>query len=848
MLNNLQLTSQNPALIGAFPTGVLVVFDSRVQDLDLLYQALLPGSFAERGLCPIGFTIRPQADGLETITDLLAATGAKYLAIVAHGEPGVVHLGNNSISIAQIQAQSHRLQSWGVDSIDLYSCEVAQGSIGQDFIYQLSELTGATVAAAATKVGSAALGGNWDLTATTGAITAPKLFASEILDTYQAVLAVSFGAATNLPVGASPRSVTVGDFNGDRKLDLATANYNDNNISIILGNGDGSFRSANNFPVGTNPTSIAVGDFNGDKKLDLVATNSGANTISVLLGNGDGSFEIATNFEVGNTPYSVTVGKFNGDSNLDLAVANYGGNTVSVLLGNGTDGFGAATNFGVGSNPESITVGDFDGDKKLDLVTANERNKNVSLLLGNGTGGFATTNFAVGDTPDSVTVGDFNGDKKLDLAVTNYNSYNNDGISVLLGNETGGFTATNFATGSSPLGITAGDFNSDGKLDLATTSFTDYNVSVLLGNGTGGFGAANNFAVGTSPRSVIIGDFNGDLKLDLATANSYDNNVSVLLNTTVNAVRNDFNGDGKSDILWRSDFGSIALWQMDGDIITTPNLTSSSSRELSWKVAGTGDFNGDGKSEVLWHNNSSGEVNIWTMDGYRVIGVAQTSTAVLDPKWQTVGTGDFNGDGKTDILWRNTNLNDNRVVLWTMDGANVVESKLTSTPTLDKSWKAAGTGDFNGDGKSDILWRNDDGSIALWQMNGTNVSSKLTSTPSLDNSWKINGTADFNGDGKTDVLWRKNSGEIVIWTMDGTNVSSQRTSTPSVDNSWQIKGTGDFNGDGKADILWRKDEGIADPTTDIVAIWTMDGTKILSSTLTSIQPESKAWKVAAPIF
>ena len=180
---------------------------------------------------------------------------------------------------------------------------------------------------------------------------------------------------------------------------------------------------------------------------------------------------------------------------------------------------------------------------------------------------------------------------------------------------------------------------------------------------------------------------------------------------------NDFNGDGKSDILWLNDYGSIALWQMNGATVTSGNLTSTPSIDPSWNNTGTGDFNGDGKSDILWRN-TSGAVAIWQMDGATVTSSNLTSTPSLDDSWKTAGTGDFNGDGQSDILWRNTN---GAVVVWQMDGNTITTSKLTSTPSLDSSWKTAGTSDFDGDGQSDILWRNDDGSVALWQMNGASI-------------------------------------------------------------------------------------------------------------------------------
>jgi uncharacterized protein len=310
------------------------------------------------------------------------------------------------------------------------------------------------------------------------------------------------------------------------------------------------------------------------------------------------------------------------------------------------------------------------------------------------------------------------------------------------------------------------------------------------------------------------------------------------------ATRNDFNGDKKADILWRSDVGGVAVWQMDGATVSSANFTSTPNLDTTWKAAGTGDFNGDGKSDILWRNSTTGNVAVWTMNSNTVTSSILTSTPTLDNSWKTAGTGDFNGDGKSDILWRNTNGN---VAIWTMNGSTITASNLTSTPSLDNSWKTAGTGDFNGDGKSDILWRNDDGSVALWQMNGSTItSSNLTSTPSLDNTWKAAGTGDFNGDGKTDVLWRNTTNNAaVVWQMDGANVvTSTATSTSGLDSSYQVADIADFSGDGKADILWSKNTGAT--TANATQVWTMNGASVLSAAPTSLQPLA-GWNVAAPI-
>ncbi len=190
-----------------------------------------------------------------------------------------------------------------------------------------------------------------------------------------------FGTATNFAVGPSPDAVAVGDFNSDGNPDLAVANYNSNNVSVLLGTGSGGFGVAGNFGVSTAPVSMAVGDFNSDGNPDLATANLDSNNVSVLLGTGSGGFGTPTNFGVESFPNSVAVGDFNRDGNPDLAVANLLSNNVSVLLGTGNGGFGIADNFGVGSNPNFVAVGDFNRDGNPDLAVANETSDNVSVLL-----------------------------------------------------------------------------------------------------------------------------------------------------------------------------------------------------------------------------------------------------------------------------------------------------------------------------------------------------------------------------------------------------------------------------------------------------------------------------------
>jgi hypothetical protein len=344
---------------------------------------------------------------------------------------------------------------------------------------------------------------------------------------------VSFAPAAYFGAGMAPGSVAIADFNGDTFFDLALANQNSNDVSVLLGDGTGSFGSPTNFGAGTTPISIAVGDFNGDGFLDLAVVNYGDDNVSILFGDGTGGFGSTTNFAVGSQPLSVAVGDFNGDGFLDLVVANSGSDNVSVLLGDGTGNFTGAPGspFGAGIAPISVVVGDFNGDTFADLAIANSGSDDVSILLGDGAGSFGgATNFGAGTGPLSLAIGDFNGDTVLDLAVANNGS---DDVSILLGDGVGGFIGSAFPAGSGPTSVAVEDFNQDGFADLAVVNGTSQNVSILLGDGTGSFAAAiSNFPVGIGPASAAVADLDGNLKVDIAVANSGSDNVSVLLNTT----------------------------------------------------------------------------------------------------------------------------------------------------------------------------------------------------------------------------------------------------------------------------------------------------------------------------
>ena len=244
-----------------------------------------------------------------------------------------------------------------------------------------------------------------------------------------------------------------------------------------------------------------------------------------------------------------------------------------------------------------------------------------------------------------------------------------------------------------------------------------------------------------------------------------------------------------------------------------------------------------GLADVFWQNSSDHTLVHWTLNGAQITSSQQVTLAgnpvAPDASWNVAGVGDFKGNGNADLLWRNSN---GTLVEWTMNGSQILSSQNVflgaSAPTPDSSWNVAGLGDFNGDGNSDVLWRNNNGSLVDWTMNGSQIASSqavtLGGTPvAPDASWNIAGFGDFNGDGRSDILWRNSNGTLDDWTMNGSQIASSQNVTlggnpVAPDASWSVAGIGDFSGDGKSDILWRNVNGT-------LIDWTMNGSQIASS-------------------
>ncbi|MCW2283974.1 V8-like Glu-specific endopeptidase [Rhodoblastus acidophilus] len=259
--------------------------------------------------------------------------------------------------------------------------------------------------------------------------------------------------------------------------------------------------------------------------------------------------------------------------------------------------------------------------------------------------------------------------------------------------------------------------------------------------------------------------------------------------------RNDFNGDGVSDVLWRNVEGDVTVWLMQSGQYSASGATSHVAND--WSVLGMGDFNGDGTTDVLWRN-SAGYTTAWLMRNGQYASSGLGFAVSTD--WRVVGMGDFNGDGTTDVLWRNSA---GLTTDWLMRNGQYAATGFTFD--VANGWSVLGTGDFNGDGTTDVLWRNSAGYTTDWLMrNGQYAGSGLGFD--VSNDWRVVGMGDFNGDGTADILWRNNAGTVATWLMRNGQYAGSGA-THDIANDWTVIAVGDFNGDGTSDIMWRNTAG-----------------------------------------
>lgn len=309
----------------------------------------------------------------------------------------------------------------------------------------------------------------------------------------------------------------------------------------------------------------------------------------------------------------------------------------------------------------------------------------------------------------------------------------------------------------------------------------------------------------------------------------------------------------KSDIVWRHSDGHIKVWLMNGGTISGYSETSVPGPQSAWKTFGTGDFNGDGQGDVLWRNVNTREVKLWLWRTAPLAPEEITATygglpLIPGPEWALQMAGDFDGGGFSDILWREDS---GTVKYWRMSGSVILDTpEIGSENNVD--WKIKSVRDFDRDGRSDVLWQNEaSDTVRIWFATARNSSGNApavsrTLEPTIGiNQWIVQGSGDFDGDGIGDILWRHVNGDVQLWLLNPNRATVMKGRLSAVlpngtavsTAGWQVQGTGDFNGDAKTDIVWRN------LSTNVVQIWFMNGNVIVSRVEPLTPPPGSEWQI-----
>lgn len=624
-----------------------------------------------------------------------------------------------------------------------------------------------------------------------------------------------------------------------------------NQLPVITSNGGSTMAAVSIAENGVVVTTVAATDGDGDPRAYSITGGADASLFRIDAATGVLSFLTAPDFEAPgdagrNNVYDVSVSVSDGFGSVNQAIAvrvtnliegtregnviiGTAGNDVigaasapsgepfttvrdDVILGNGGDdtaygGDGADRLFG-GAGDDVLG-----GDSGDDLVEGEEGNDKLY-------GGTGADTLRGGPGRD-LLLGDA-GDDVLDGGQDNDSVFGFDGNDLLAGGDgndnLNGEVGDDILTGGAGVDILTGGPGADRFRDTAAglngDTITDFNPgdrivisdAVVVGFRYALSGNTQSFTGGSLTLSKVTKGYNLGAKpatgagIELSWSSSF-----------VFAARGaDFNGDGRDDILWRHLSGAFSNWlgQANGGFVPNDGAAYTPA-PANWKIVATGDFNGDRRADILWRSDT-GALSDWL--GKANGGFTPNDAAAFSQvptSWKVAGTGDFNGDGRDDILWRNEDGTTSNWLGRADGGFSPNDAKaLTLVPN---TWQIAAVGDFNGDGRSDILWRNVDGTISNWlgKTDGGFTVNDAAARAAVPTNWHVIGTGDFNGDGRSDILWRNDDGTFSNWLgrPDGGFSPNDAAALNQIGLAWQVVGTGDFNGDGRDDLLWRNGDG-----------------------------------------
>jgi alpha-tubulin suppressor-like RCC1 family protein len=621
----------------------------------------------------------------------------------------------------------------------------------------------------------------------------------------------------------------VNDYNGDGMSDLFFQETTGTMMMYFM-NGT-SMKSSGIVSLGESAVPAVFGDFNGDGYCDLLARNPNSNDMKVFLMSGSTVLSSGTLLAGASDWKAVGAGDLNGDGKTDIIWRNDKTGVVMGYLMNGLN-YSASGIIYNGADPAwyVVGVGDLNGDGYADIVWRNSSNGQVIgyLMCGLNILSWGTIYNGADPAWRVVGVGDLNGDGCADIV------WRNSSTGQVIGYLMNGLSMISWGSiydGANPNMRVAilGDFNGDGRTDISMRDNSTGNVLVYLMNGLTISSQGTAFTGGTS-WNVATGTELSRATLTMAVSGS----GTV---TPAPGARTVPTGEAQNITAVAAGGYRFAGWTVSGSAVlasptqssTTVTLESAATVTALFTTANTAkfDFNKDGKSDLLWRNTSNGYVAMWLMNGAQALNVGIIFDT--DPTWVPVGKGDFNGDGYCDIIWRRSTTG--AVVIWFMNGLTMTSYSYVSGASYDS---VIGVGDFNGDGYADILWRNSDGAVYMSLMQGATVLGGAKIFEAGTN-WIPCGTGDFNGDGYCDILWRDtSSGNAAMWLMNGLSTLSGQTIFIG-SQGWTPKSCGDYNGDGCCDIAWQDSSGNA-------AVWLMNGFTTLSSGYI-YQGGDSSWKI-----